>query len=174
MTFNWQTSSSTEEPSSRPQNVGSKYFTPNHFRRNNRVGPLYFGPDASRTKPEKAQARKVENELNETEIKSNAWSCACKCFSKSVRLTFGGNFNKLTNLSKICLVGCRGVVQLGGPDPWYTWIGPAQVGAHKLFLFTESSLVVKIKNTWLMLLLHYYLSNVQLCHVLAFTFTSTI
>ena len=102
MTLNGQiSSSSAEEPISRPQNGGSKYFTPNHFRRNNRVGPLYFGPDASRTKPEKAQARKVENEFNESEIKSNAWSCACKCFSKSVRLTFGGNLNKWSS-SKYC------------------------------------------------------------------------
>ena len=47
------------------------------------------------------------------------------------------------------------VVQLGGPGPWYNWGGPAKVGACKSFLFTESSLVVKIKNTWLFLLSHY-------------------
>ena len=50
-----------------------------------------------------------------------------------------------------CIVGCQSVVQLGGPGPWYNWGGPAKVGACKSFLFTESSLVAKIKNTWLIL-----------------------
>ena len=49
------------------------------------------------------------------------------------------------------MVGSRGVVQLGGPDPQYNWAGPAKLGAHKSFLFTESSCVAKIKNTWLIL-----------------------
>ena len=44
------------------------------------------------------------------------------------------------------IVGCRGLVQLGGTDPWYNQGGPAKVGARKLFLFTKSSFVVKIKN----------------------------
>ena len=43
------------------------------------------------------------------------------------------------------IVSCQGVVQLGGPDAWYNWGGPAKVGAHMSFLFTGSSLVVKIK-----------------------------
>ena len=42
------------------------------------------------------------------------------------------------------IVGCQGVVQLGGSDPWYNWAGPAEVVARKSFQFTESSLVVKI------------------------------
>ena len=46
---------------------------------------------------------------------------------------------------QIYIVGCWGVVQLGGPDPRYNWGGPAQVGACKSCLFTESFLVVKIK-----------------------------
>ena len=29
------------------------------------------------------------------------------------------------------IVGCRDVVQLGCPDPWYNWGGPAKVGARK-------------------------------------------
>ena len=40
------------------------------------------------------------------------------------------------------IVDCPVVVQLGSPDPWYDLGGPAKVGAHKYFLFTESSLVV--------------------------------
>ena len=50
------------------------------------------------------------------------------------------------------IVSCQGVVQLGDPDPWYSQGGPAKMGARKYFLFTKSSLVVKIKNTWLILL----------------------
>ena len=34
-----------------------------------------------------------------------------------------------------------------GPDPWYNQAGTTKVGACKSFLFTESSLVVKIKKT---------------------------
>ena len=30
-------------------------------------------------------------------------------------------------------VGCRGVVQLGGPVPWYNQGGPAKVGARSIF-----------------------------------------
>ena len=52
------------------------------------------------------------------------------------------------------MIGCRGVVELGGPDSWYSRGGPAKVGACKLLPFTENSLVVKIKNTWLILLSH--------------------
>ena len=43
------------------------------------------------------------------------------------------------------IVGCRGAVQLEGPDPWYILVVPAMVGAHKSFLFTESSLEI-LKN----------------------------
>ena len=57
---------------------------------------------------------------------------------------------------KVYIVGCRGVVQLGGPDPWYNWGGPAKVGAGESFLFTDSSLIVKIKNTWLIMLSHFH------------------
>ena len=39
------------------------------------------------------------------------------------------------------IVGCRRAVQLGGPDHWHNWGGPAKVGARKSVLFTESSLV---------------------------------
>ena len=51
------------------------------------------------------------------------------------------------------LVGCQGVEQLGGQDSWCNWGGTAKVGARKSLLFLESSLVVKIKNTWTFLLL---------------------
>ena len=57
-----------------------------------------------------------------------------------------------TKLKKyIYIVDSWGVLQLGGPDPWYNRVGPAKVGAHNEFLFTESFLEVKIKNTWLIL-----------------------
>ena len=50
---------------------------------------------------------------------------------------------------KLYKVSCGGVVQLGDPDPWENWVGPAKVGFHNSFLFTEGYLEVKIKNTWL-------------------------
>ena len=40
-----------------------------------------------------------------------------------------------------CIIGCQGVVPLGGPDPWYNLGGPTKVEACKSFLFTESFLV---------------------------------
>ena len=40
------------------------------------------------------------------------------------------------------IVGCRGVVQLGGLDPCYNRGVPAKVGACKPFQITESSHVV--------------------------------
>ena len=51
------------------------------------------------------------------------------------------------------MVGCQGVVQLGGPDPWFNRGGPAKVGQLKSFLFTGSSLEVKITNTRLIFFL---------------------
>ena len=57
------------------------------------------------------------------------------------------------------IVGCQGVVQLGGPYPWYNLGGSAKVGPHKLFLFTEISLVVKIKKIWLIWLSHFILHH---------------
>ena len=51
----------------------------------------------------------------------------------------------------MCIFGCQSVVQIGGSDPRYNRGGPAKVGAHKSCLFTESILVVKVKNTWLIL-----------------------
>ena len=45
------------------------------------------------------------------------------------------------------IVGCWGEVQQGGSEPWYKRGGPTKVGVSKSFLFTVSSLVVKIKNT---------------------------
>ena len=30
------------------------------------------------------------------------------------------------------IVGCRGLVQLGGPDPWFTQGSPAKVGLISL------------------------------------------
>ena len=71
------------------------------------------------------------------------------------------SFRGLNNLKLI--VGCRGVVQLGGPDPWVNRGGPTKVGAHKSFLFTESSLVVEIKNNWLIfcILTLFYINLLQ-------------
>ena len=42
-------------------------------------------------------------------------------------------------------------MQLGGSEPWYNRGARdlTKVGVSKSFLFTVSSLVVKIKNTWL-------------------------
>ena len=37
-----------------------------------------------------------------------------------------------------CIVSCQGVVQLGGPDPWFNWGGPANVGAHKSHALSPS------------------------------------
>ena len=34
----------------------------------------------------------------------------------------------------LCIVGCRVVVQLGGPDPPYNWAGPTKVGAYESYL----------------------------------------
>ena len=58
------------------------------------------------------------------------------------------SYDLLKNIT-LCIVGCRSVVQLGGPDPWYNQGGPAKVGARKSFLSTESFLVVKIKGSLL-------------------------
>ena len=41
-----------------------------------------------------------------------------------------------------------------GPDPCYNQVGPTKAGASKSFLLTDSSGVLKIKNTWLSLLSH--------------------
>ena len=45
------------------------------------------------------------------------------------------------------IISSQGVVQLGRPDLWYNGGGSVKVGAHKLFLFTESFLEVKINST---------------------------
>ena len=69
----------------------------------------------------------------------------------------------------MCLLGmsynvsCQGAVQLGGPDPRYNWDGPAKVGACKPFLFTESSLVVKIKNNWLIFVITLFFASLLQC-----------
>ena len=63
---------------------------------------------------------------------------------------------KVTSLNKFekYIVDCRGATQLRGPDPWYDRVDPSKLGAGKSFLLTESSLVIKMKNTWLILLSH--------------------
>ena len=63
-----------------------------------------------------------------------------------------GRSLKTDHLTIRYLVGRSGVIQLGCPDPWNNQGGLAKVGACRSFLFTQSSLVVKIKNTWLILL----------------------
>ena len=40
-------------------------------------------------------------------------------------------------ISHIYMVGCQGVVQLGGPGPRYNHGGPAKVVARKSLLFTD-------------------------------------
>ena len=42
------------------------------------------------------------------------------------------------------IVGCRGVVQLGGADLGFAREGPTKVGACKSILFTGGSCVVEI------------------------------
>ena len=37
-----------------------------------------------------------------------------------------------------------------GSSKELSWFSPTKVEAHKSFIFTECSLVLKIKNTWLM------------------------
>ena len=49
------------------------------------------------------------------------------------------------------IVSCQSVVQLGGPDPGFAQEGPAKVRDCMSVLFTESSFVVEMKNTWLVL-----------------------
>ena len=44
-------------------------------------------------------------------------------------------------------------------DTWYNWGGPAKVELVSLSLFTESTLVHKIKNAWLILLSHFILHH---------------
>ena len=44
--------------------------------------------------------------------------------------------------SKLSIVGCQGVVQLGGLDPGFAQGGPTKVGACKSIQFTESAHVV--------------------------------
>ena len=48
-----------------------------------------------------------------------------------------------------------------GSDSWVCPRGPTKVGAHKSMLFTESSHVVEIKNTWLISVSH-SIQNTQL------------
>ena len=43
----------------------------------------------------------------------------------------------------------------GGARPGFARGGPAKVAACKSILFNESSRVVKIKNSWLIILLHF-------------------
>ena len=45
------------------------------------------------------------------------------------------------------IVSYCGEVQLGGPNPWYDQGGSTEVGDRKSYLFTESSIVVEIKDT---------------------------
>ena len=56
------------------------------------------------------------------------------------------------------IVCCCGVVQIGGPDPWYNQGSPAKVVACESFLFPESFQVVKIKYTFFILLLQLIVS----------------
>ena len=62
-----------------------------------------------------------------------------------------GQFQGLCLVAFVYVISCQGVVQLGGPAPRFVRGGPAKVGACKSILFTDSSCVVKIKNTWLVL-----------------------
>ena len=41
----------------------------------------------------------------------------------------------------------------------FSQVSPAKVEAHKCFLIAESFLVLKIKNIWLILLLHFILTS---------------
>ena len=47
----------------------------------------------------------------------------------------------------LCIVGCRGVEQLGRLVQGSPGLVPLREKAGKYFLFTESSLVLKMKNT---------------------------
>ena len=69
-----------------------------------------------------------------------------KCYFKEFIELRGRTLECYHKGTFIKVVGCRGVVQLGGPDHWYNQVGPVKVGARKSFLFTESSGVVKIKK----------------------------
>ena len=51
------------------------------------------------------------------------------------------------------------MLQIGGRVPGFARWGPAKEGAWKSIPFTESSLIVKIKNNWLILLSHFILNH---------------
>ena len=53
------------------------------------------------------------------------------------------------NISSVTyLVSCQGVVQLGGLSTGFSWFSPTKVKDRKSFLFTESSLVFKINQSF--------------------------
>ena len=66
------------------------------------------------------------------------------------------------------IVGCRGVVQLGGLFPGYTLEVPPRLSLVRLFYSPKVPLKLKIKNTCLILLSHFILSQfAQMCHAVA-------
>ena len=62
----------------------SKNVSSNHFRRHNRVQPLYFGPKMSGN-----DFKENENKNRKNKKSSSSVGC-CNFFAKSLRLTFGG------------------------------------------------------------------------------------
>ena len=66
-------------------------------------------------------------------------------------MIIGSMLAKCNNCDYMKFLRHQGAVQLGGPDPWYD-LGVAAKVWSQSFLLTESSLVVKIKNTQLVLL----------------------
>ena len=69
-----------------------------------------------------------------------------KCYFKEFIELRGRTLEGYQQGTFINVVGCRGAVQLGGPDHWCNRFGPAKEGARKSFAFTESSSVVKKKT----------------------------
>ena len=62
------------------------------------------------------------------------------------------HFGSKNKKSKWPVKKTKGNKILGGPDPWYNRGVPAK--ACKSFLFTESSLLIKIQNTYMILRSH--------------------
>ena len=52
-------------------------------------------------------------------------------------------------MDKVVIVGCQGVCTASGSCAEFSQMSPTKVEAHELFLLTESSLVLKIKNNGL-------------------------
>ena len=98
-------------------------------------------PYATKKWKEPCYRRSIDSQLLEFVFICESWWLKWRCF-------FFVSRHK---------VDCRGGVQLGGSSTGLFCVGPTKVKACKSFSFTESSLVLKIKNTFGWLLLSHYI-----------------